>query len=228
LLVIDIKFPAQIVFPHPSLADQADGLLCFSKELNDDIVLFAYLFGVFPWNNNSKEVHWWYTNPRFVLAPNEIHISGNLRKMLKSQRHTVTYDKAFDEVIEACAFSKRKNQRGTWIHDRQMQVFKNLHRKGWAHSVEVWENDVLVGGLYGLRVGKVFFGESMFHKVSGASKIAFVHLCEKLQELHVELIDCQMRTPLLESFGASDISGKSFLSILRKNMFEPAGCSPWS
>jgi len=228
LRVVDINFPYQIVFPHPSLAETTDGVLCFSETQDEHLVLFAYIFGIFPWNNSPGIVHWWFTNPRFVLKPDAIHISGNLRKLVNSAKFRVSFDQSFDQVIECCANVRRKGHKGTWIHEQQMSVFKKLHVLGWAHSVEVWEDDNLVGGLYGLCIGKVFYGESMFHLVSGASKVAFVHLCQKLQELRIRLIDCQMRTDLLESFGANDISGDAFMTILKKNIFEEVDNTSWS
>jgi leucyl/phenylalanyl-tRNA--protein transferase len=218
--LIDLEFEAVPVLPHP-LAFQEGRFepIFYTTNFNLDLTIFCYLNGIFPWNEADYPFYWWYTNPRFVIRPHDIHISKNLNKLVKSGKFYTTMDTCFDQVIDHCATIIRKGQRSTWIKKTQKQVFIELHKRGWAHSVEVWRDDQLVGGLYGMALGNVFFGESMFHLETDASKVAFVALANYLSQSGYWLIDCQMETPLLASFGGHFIGGDDFYDILKENLF---------
>lgn len=204
--------PAQ--FPDPQYAlVEPDGLLAVGGDLSPARLLNAYRQGIFPWYSEGQPILWWSPNPRAVLYPNALKISQSLRKKLRKQLFRVTLDTAFPEVIEACS-EPRAEQDGTWITDEMKQAYIHLHRIGFAHSVECWEDEQLVGGLYGISMGKVFFGESMFARRSDASKIAFAHLVEQLKDWGFGLIDCQVHTGHLASLGAEDIPRVSFLELL--------------
>ena len=183
-----------------------EGLLAYGGDLSMPRLLSAYHQGIFPWYSQNDPILWWSPDPRFVLFPKQIKISKSLKKVLK--RFEVRTNTAFQEVIENCA--KIGRQEGTWIDDQMIESYCRLHQNGYASSIEVWQEDCLVGGLYGVHLGKIFFGESMFSLVSNASKVSLVFLCS----LDFELIDCQMHTEHLESMGAVFISRKSFLQYL--------------
>jgi len=207
------RLDKRIVFPDPSLAED-DGLLAVGGDLSTNRLLLAYHNGIFPWYNDDTPILWYSPHERFVLFPEELKISKSMRQVLKSERFKVTYDQNFNEVINACSSVGRKDQPGTWITDDMKQAYIRLHKEGHAHSVEVWENEELVGGLYGVQVGEVFCGESMFSKVSNASKVALISLCDTSNN---KLIDCQVYTEHLESMGARMISRKEYLGILQNN-----------
>ena len=206
-----IVLSKKLVFPNVSLAD-ADGVLAFGGDLSTERLLLAYQSGIFPWYNQGEPIVWYAPPKRMVLFPNEIKISKSMRSIIKKKRFQITINKAFEAVIANCRTIDRKDQDGTWITDEMHQAYINLHHLGYAKSIEVWDDDVLVGGLYGVSLGKVFCGESMFSKVSNASKLAFIHLAT----LDYELIDCQMYTDHLASLGAREIDRFNFSLLLAK------------
>ena len=213
-------------FPHPLLADP-DGLLCMGSSLNLDNILLAYQFGIFPWSNEGEPLLWWYTHPRCVLFPDKLKIHKSMKPYLNGNKFSVTFDTKFSEIIERCKSKKRPGQDGTWITQKIKSVFQELHEKGIAHSVEVWQNKKLVGGLYGIALGKIFFGESMFADVSNASKFGFIKLVQILKQKGFELIDCQQETQHLISLGAETISKEYFYNRLRKNIFQKTLMGTW-
>jgi len=202
----------RIWFPSPELADE-DGLLAIGGDLSAQRLLLAYRNGIFPWFSEGDPILWYAPHERFVLFPEKLKVSSSMHKILRSASFRITYDQAFTEVINACAISSRKGQAGTWITDTMKSAYIHLHDLGYAHSVEVWENDILVGGLYGVQVNHVFCGESMFARVSNASKVALIYLC---QNHHFNLIDCQVYTSHLDSMGADFISLEEYLALLNK------------
>lgn len=205
-----------MVFPHASLSD-GDGLLAVGGDLSPDRILLAYKNGIFPWFNPGELFLWWSPDPRFVLFPEELKVSKSMRPYFNQKKFTVKYDTCFRQVIENCSQFKRKGQNGTWITDEMIEAYVNLHEMGWAHSVEVYADEELVGGLYGIAMGKVFFGESMFANVTNASKFGFISLVRQLLKRGFTLIDCQQETPHLASLGATAIPRDSFLDIMDKN-----------
>ncbi len=205
----------RLSFPPPHLAIK-EGLLAVGGDLSAERILLAYRSGIFPWYSSGEPILWWSPDPRLVLYPDELRISKSLRKVIKRSHFHITVDRAFDAVIQACAEAKRSYGEGTWITDGMKNAYRELHRKGYAHSVEAWQSERLVGGLYGISIGRVFFGESMFSRVSNASKVAFVSLVENLKRIRFKLIDCQVRTDHLIRFGAREIPRKSFLEQLEK------------
>lgn len=207
----------ELVFPHPSLADE-DGLLAVGGDLSIDRLMLAYENGIFPWYNEDSPILWYAPLERFVLSPPKMKISKSLQQVLKTGKFEVTYDRNFPEVIRSCADISRKDQDGTWIVADMQEAYIELHRAGYAHSIEVWENNLLVGGLYGVQVGKVFCGESMFSKASNASKIALVFLAKNFG---LELIDCQIPSEHLAKLGAEIIPQKDYLLILKNQETRP-------
>jgi len=207
------RLDKRIIFPNPSLAEE-DGLLAVGGDLSTSRLLLAYHNGIFPWFNDDTPILWYSPHERFVLFPNELRVSKSMRQVLKSDRFRVTLDQNFADVIDACSSAGRKGQDGTWITDDMKQAYIRLHKEGHARSVEVWKDEKLVGGLYGVQVGEVFCGESMFSKVSNASKVALISLCNTDK---YKLIDCQVYTEHLESMGARMISREEYLSILQNN-----------
>ncbi len=218
--------PEVDVFPHPFTAD-SDGFLALGGNLSPEKLLLAYQFGIFPWTNADEPLLWWYTHPRCILFPDSLRITKSMRPYLNGKRFRWSIDTAFSDVIAGCRQSDRKGQNGTWILQELEDSFTTLHNRGYAHSVEVWEDDKLVGGLYGLALGRIFFGESMFANVSNASKFGFINFVQFLQEKGFWLIDCQQRTQHLLSLGAETISGERFMDYLRKNIFESGFPGQW-
>ena len=217
-----------IIFPHPELANE-DGILAVGGDLSVNRLVYAYSIGLFPWFNPKDPILWWSPDPRFVLFPNELKISKSMRPYFNQQKFRVSFDQEFEQVIKACATHKREGQRGgTWITKSMINAYIDLHRAGWAHSVEVWQDDQLVGGLYGVSVGKVFFGESMFTRVSNASKFGFICLVKNLIAHDFNLIDCQQPTVHLGSMGARSIRRYEFLDLLRANEDEVSITGDWS
>ena len=206
-------------FPPFNTADE-DGLLAIGSNFNTDTLLKAYRSGIFPWFNEGELIFWYHPDPRFVLFPEKLMVSHSMRNVLNRHIFKFSFDKAFPQVIRNCRMAKRKNQPGTWITDEFEIAYTNLFNEGFAHSAEAWENNVLVGGLYGVLIGKVFFGESMFSTKSNASKFAFIKWVEILQKNGIELIDCQSHTPHLESLGAEQIPRNEFVSLLQKLVIE--------
>jgi len=204
-------------FPNPQ-GGPGDMPLAIGGDLHPDRLLKAYEMGIFPWYNKEDPILWWSPDPRMVLYPNAIKISKSMRKVIREGVFTLSFDTAFEEVITACQNIPRPDQEGTWISKDIVSSYTELHRKGYAHSVEVWSNKCLVGGLYGVSLGGAFFGESMFSNISNASKFAFIQLAEFLFEKGFDLIDCQVHTDHLESLGAQRISRAIFLSQLSTSL----------
>ena len=202
-------------FPPYDMADE-DGLLVIGSNFNTDTLLKAYRHGIFPWYIEGSQIFWYHPDPRFVLFPERLKISHSMRNVLNKNVFRFSVDKAFPEVIRNCRSAKRKDQSGTWITDEFENAYNYLFSKGYAHSAEAWENNQLAGGLYGVLIGKVFFGESMFSNKSNASKFAFINWVELLQKNGIELIDCQVYTAHLESLGAGLISRNQFMDLLEK------------
>jgi leucyl/phenylalanyl-tRNA--protein transferase len=205
--------------PSPALAE-SDGLLAIGGDLRPERLLNAYQMGIFPWYNQEEEILWWSPDPRCVLFPDELKVSKSMQRLIKQGRFKLTYNQYFNDVIKACKQIPRADQNGTWITEEMEIAYTELHHLNIAKSVEVWEGDQLVGGLYGLLIGKVFFGESMFSKRNNASKFAFIHWVERLKEQGVALIDCQQETAHLLSLGARSIARKDFLLLLKQNCLD--------
>lgn len=205
-----------LVFPHPVLREE-DGLLAVGGDLSLPRLLLAYRWGLFPWYHDDQPILWWWLAPRLMLRPQEIHISHSLQSILNKNVFRVTMNTAFREVIGECGKIKRMNQDGTWITNDMINAYVLLHLSGYAHSVEVWQDDELVGGLYGVAYGRIFSGESMFAKTSNASKVAFVYLARHLELKNFEWIDCQQDTAHLRSLGAALIEEDHFMQLLRDN-----------
>jgi leucyl/phenylalanyl-tRNA---protein transferase len=195
---------------------EPNGLIAIGGDLAAARLLSAYKQGIFPWFNEGEPVMWWSPNPRMVLFPNELKISKSLAKTLKNNAFETRMDTVFQAVITACSQTPRNDQPGTWISPEMITAYCELHRLGYAICAETWLNGKLVGGCYGIKIGRMFYGESMFHHVTDASKIAFVNLVNHLKNQQVELIDCQMKTPLLTSFGGREIEREEFMQNLTK------------
>lgn len=219
LIALDPFDPTQ-KFPESNLAlTDPNGLLAIGGCLSPQRLLNAYRHGIFPWYNEGEPILWWSPNPRLVLFPDAIKISRSLRKTINRQTYQLSVDQAFSQVISACA-EPRANQQGTWISAEMNDAYNKLHQLGSAHSVEAWLNDELVGGLYGIAIGQVFFGESMFHTKTDASKVAFVYLTRQLKQWGYQLIDCQVYSSHLVSLGAEEIDRQQFNMLL--DQFCPA------
>jgi leucyl/phenylalanyl-tRNA--protein transferase len=204
----------RLLFPDVEKADD-DGLLAVGGDLSPERLLLAYKNGIFPWFNEDSMILWWSPDPRMVLFPRKIKISKSMAQVIKSNKFRITWNTQFEEVVNACSAIKRKGQAGTWITPEMKSAYLKLHQMGIAKSIEVWENDNLVGGLYGIDLGNVFCGESMFSRKSNASKFAFISLAKELQQKEYKLIDCQVHTAHLESLGAEEIPRKQFIKILK-------------
>ena len=205
----------ELVFPPVHLANE-DGLLAVGGDLSVERLLLAYKSGIFPWYNQGEPIIWYSPNPRMVLFPQNLNISKSMRQVIRKQEFTITYNQNFEAVISNCKQIFRvSDQGGTWITNEMQEAYIELHKKGIAKSVEVWKNDELVGGLYGIDLGTVFCGESMFSKVSNASKLAFIYLVQKLEKENYKLIDCQVYNNHLASLGADEISRTTFLNYLK-------------
>lgn len=204
-------------FPNPEQAT-ADGLLAIGGNLSTEQLLLAYNSGVFPWYEDGQPILWWSPDPRMILFPEKFKVSKSLRKTLRSEKFKITFNQSFAAVIAQCGNVHRKGQAGTWITKEMQEAYLELHKAGYAVSIEVWEDDKLVGGLYGIDLPqrKVFCGESMFSLVSETSKVAFYHLSEYLKTKNYKFIDCQIYNPHLESLGAEEIPRKEFLKLLKE------------
>lgn len=211
MLFLDKNAP----FPNVNLADE-NGILAIGSDLSVERLISAYKNGIFPWYNQGEPIIWYAPQKRMVLFLNEIKIAKSMRKILQKELFTVTFNTNFKEIIHHCKTINRKNQNGTWITDEMEQAYIKLHQKGIAKSVEVWQNNTLVGGLYGVDLGKVFCGESMFSLVSNASKTAFITLALALEKQNYSLIDCQVYNKHLASLGAREISRETFMKILKQ------------
>jgi leucyl/phenylalanyl-tRNA---protein transferase len=200
-------------FPPAEMADE-DGLLAIGGDLSRERLLHAYRNGIFPWYEN-KYILWWCPDPRFVLFPPELKISSSMKQLLKKQIFEFSINRDFNAVISQCKAITRRGQDGTWITEEMRNAYNDLHHAGYAHSAEVRLNDELVGGLYGIRLGKIFYGESMFSKYNNASKYAFIRYVQQLKSEGVEMIDCQVYTSHLESLGARMIQRIQFLKLIK-------------
>lgn len=205
---------AKLLFPPVQLAEP-DGLLAIGGDLSAERLLLAYRSGIFPWYEGT-DILWWCPDPRFILLPGELQVSKSMHQLLRRQTFHFTINQAFEAVISQCKTVSRKDQDGTWISDDVKKAYIRLHQLGYAHSAEAWFQGELVGGLYGIRIGRVFFGESMFSKASNASKYAFIRYVHHLKEQDTTLIDCQVYTQHLESLGARMIGREEFLEMLRE------------
>ncbi|SEJ29072.1 leucyl/phenylalanyl-tRNA--protein transferase [Pseudomonas linyingensis] len=205
---------------------EPDGLLAAGGDLSPERLISAYRHGCFPWFQAGQPILWWSPDPRMVLFPNELHVSRSLRKAIRQAHFEVSFDRDFAGVIHACA-EPRSYADGTWITPAMQASYLELHRRGIAHSVEVWQEGELIGGLYGLAIGRLFFGESMFSRATDASKIGFVTLVEHLRDCGFALIDCQMHTTHLASFGARQISRADFAAYLARHL-DQTGPTPWA
>lgn len=202
----------ELVFPPVHLS-QPDGLLAMGGDLSVERLLLAYRSGIFPWFDGDIPL-WWCPDPRFVLFPSELNVSKSMKQLLKKHAFEFTINRAFPDVIQHCQRMERKDQQGTWITEEVKTAYIRLHQLGYAHSAEAWLNDELVAGCYGIRLGNIFFGESMFTKVSNGSKYAFINYVEQLKKENVQLIDCQVYTEHLESLGARMIERTQFIRLL--------------
>ena len=192
-----------------------DGLLAAGGNLAPDRLLYAYRRGVFPWYDSGQPIRWWSPDPRCVMLPDSFHMARRLRRSMQNSALEFSFNTAFRAVVEACA-ANRVGQKGTWITDEMIEAYSTLHGQGWAHSVEIWRDDELVGGLYGLAIGKAFFGESMFSRESNASKIAMWTLCGPLVRHRFEILDCQVGSPHLTSLGAILMPRSEFAALLER------------
>ncbi|WIX00933.1 leucyl/phenylalanyl-tRNA--protein transferase [Pseudomonas sp. AR5] len=211
----DLGFP-----PLEQALREPNGLLAAGGDLSAERLVAAYRHGCFPWYQEGQPILWWSPDPRTVLFPGELHVSRSLRKRIRQGELRVTFDQAFAEVIQGCA-EPRSYAEGTWITPAMQHAYIRLHERGIAHSVEVWRQGVLVGGLYGLAMGRLFFGESMFSRETDASKVGFVQLVERLRDWGFEMIDCQMHTHHLASFSARPIPRSEFKRLLAQHLQRP-------
>lgn len=206
--------PLPSLFPAIDAAlSEPNGLLAVGGELSTERLIDAYRHGIFPWFETDQPVLWWSPDPRAVIEPGEVHVSRSLRKTLRNGDYQLGLNSAFEQVIQACA-SSRKNSKGTWINDDMLSAYTELHKLGVAHSIEVYQQGQLIGGLYGVVAGHLFSGESMFHRQNNASKIAFVAICKYLEHLGWPLLDCQINNIHLESLGVKDIPRALFKQFL--------------
>jgi leucyl/phenylalanyl-tRNA--protein transferase len=217
----------ELVFPDPREAEP-DGLLAIGGDLRAERLLLAYAHGIFPWNLEDQPLLWWSPSPRAVLRPDEVHVPRSLKKAIRRAPFRITVDMAFERVIRACGRTRRPGQENTWITPELTRAFVELHRGGLAHSVEAWDGGKLVGGLYGLALGGVFCGESMFARADDASKIGFVALARQLARWGFTTIDCQVATPHLRSLGGTDIDLEPFLARLAAGTRAPGRLGPWT
>ncbi|MBC6427567.1 MAG: leucyl/phenylalanyl-tRNA--protein transferase [Ekhidna sp.] len=198
----------------PPVSDAEEGVVAIGGDLSPERLMLAYRSGIFPWYNEEEPIFWWSPNPRFVLFPRKLHISGSMKRILKRGEFTVSYDQDFDGVISQCKRIARKDREGTWITDEMKQAYIQLHTLGHAKSIEVRKEGELVGGMYGIDLGKVFCGESMFSKVSNASKVALIHFLRAFEAKGGKLLDCQVYSDHLASMGAEEIDRITFLNML--------------
>lgn len=215
------------VFPPPDRATP-DGILAVGGRPDPDLLLAAYSRGIFPWPHSGLPLLWFCPDPRFVLRPGEARLSRSLRRTMRRGGFEVRSDTAFEQVIRACARKRRPGQRGTWINRGMIRGYTALHERGFAHSIETWQEGRLVGGLYGISLGAVFYGESMFADVPDASKIAFATLLGNLLRWDFQLVDCQSYTEHLATFGAEDWPRERFLAALERALEVPTRMGPWT
>ncbi|OAI19898.1 leucyl/phenylalanyl-tRNA--protein transferase [Methylomonas koyamae] len=226
LTLLDSDHPEQAFPPLHKALKEPNGLLAFGGCLSPKRIVNAYRHGAFPWFNPGEPILWWSPDPRLVLFPEHLQVSRSLAKTLRKGRFEVRYDTAFKEVIAACA-APRSDSGGTWITDDMCRAYQTLHHLGIAHSCEAWRDGKLAGGLYGLAIGRVFFGESMFHRETDASKVAFVDLVERLSAWGYRLIDCQARSEHLLSLGAEEIPRQRFAELLERLCTQAPAAEAW-
>ncbi|WP_374679830.1 leucyl/phenylalanyl-tRNA--protein transferase [Hydrocarboniphaga effusa] len=223
---LDPRDPHQ-PFPSPHLAMRdPNGLLAIGGDLSMTRLIRAYSQGIFPWYNPDEPILWWSPDPRAVLLPDAMNVSRSLRKSIRRDDYAVTLDTAYTSVLAACA-GTRRHSRGTWLGPDMRLAYEELHRRGYAHSVEVWRGGELVGGLYGVALGRAFFGESMFSRANDTSKIALFWLCEQLRAWDFRLVDCQVASEHLKTLGAVDVSRERFLNLLRPAVNLPGRTGHW-
>lgn len=213
-------------FPHPSLADP-DGLLAIGGDLSEKRLLMAYSRGIFPWYGPGSPILWWSPEPRLLLYPKQIHIPRSLRRVVNSGRFSISSDNAFVRIIQNCAETKRRGWSGTWLVPEMIDAYIRLHEAGVAHSFEAWQKSRLMGGIYGLALGKAFFGESMYYRAPDASKTALVHLMIFLRENGYHFMDCQQTTGHMLRFGAREVSRKDFLTQLEAAVAQKGITGKW-
>lgn len=206
----------QLCFPHP-LTVNTNGILAIGGDLSSERLLLAYNYGIFPWYNPNEPIIWWCPSPRFVIIPHKIKVAKSMNAYFNQNKFKVTYNTQFHTVIRHCKDIYRPGQNGTWISDEMETAYIKLYEMGYVRSVEVWENDALVGGLYGVEIGRMFFGESMFSLRPNASKFGFISLARQLEKEGFKCIDCQQPNPYLESLGGEFIHGKIFHNLLKEN-----------
>ena len=206
-----------LIFPSVEMATD-EGIIAIGGDLGIERLLLAYRSGIFPWYNEDEPIVWWSPIPRFVLFPDKLKVTKSMQSVLNNGTFRFTINRAFNTVLQNCKSITRKDQEGTWITPEVQTAYTQLHELGYAHSAEAWMNGELVGGLYGIKLGNVFFGESMFSKVSNASKFAFINYVRHLQKENIALIDCQVYTAHLESLGAKMIKREVFIDLLKKHL----------
>jgi leucyl/phenylalanyl-tRNA--protein transferase len=221
------RLPEEPLFPPAHLASEG-GLLAVGGDLSLERLLLAYRQGIFPWYSEGEPILWWSPDPRLILHPQAIRISRSLKRTLNKAMFRVTMDRAFEQVIQACARLRMESGESTWIVEDMVQAYCRLHKDGFAHSVEAWQGKELAGGLYGVSLGGCFFGESMFTRVSNASKVAFVHLARQLSDWSFTLIDCQVTTGHLMRFGAREVPRPAFLDMLNQSLRLPTRRGAWT
>lgn len=226
LTVLDSFKPNQGFPALDQALNNPNGLIAVGGCLSPQRIINAYRLGIFPWFNPDEPILWWSPNPRLVLFPDKLNVSRSLNKTLRKQLFEIRFDSAFLSVMDACA-EPRPEQAGTWISDEMKQAYLQLHHMGFAHSVEAWQGHELVGGLYGLGIGQVFFGESMFHRKTDASKVVFVTLVKQLIHWGYRLIDCQVSSEHLVSLGAEDISRRDFANLLNQYCDQQPEAKAW-
>jgi leucyl/phenylalanyl-tRNA---protein transferase len=220
------KLDDRLAFPPPNLAE--DGLLAVGGDLRPERLVLAYTRGIFPWYEDGLPILWHSPDPRMVLEPERLRVPRSLRKTVRKRLYRITYDRAFRDVMEACATAPRAGQDGTWITREMVAAYTRLHDLGLAHSVEAWRGRDLVGGLYGVSLGAVFFGESMFARAPDASKVAFVTVVQELRARGITLIDCQVYTPHLARFGAEEWPRERYLAVLGAALRKPTLRGKWA
>ncbi|WP_299592626.1 leucyl/phenylalanyl-tRNA--protein transferase [uncultured Microbulbifer sp.] len=229
--ILSLLDPDIIAFPDTSCAlEDPDGLLAVGGDLTPEWLLAAYSRGIFPWFSDDQPILWWSPSPRCIVRPASTRFSRSLKKVIRRGHYQVTFNQAFEQVLDGCA-APRAQESGTWITEDMREAYLAMHQLGHAHSVEAWLDGELVGGLYGLAIGQVFFGESMFHRATDASKVAFAHLVRQLAEWGCELIDCQVSNPHLASLGAVEVPREEFERLLADGISENRAInsfpSPW-
>ena len=220
------QLTAELVFPDPEWSNP-EGILAVGGDLRIERLLLAYQQGIFPWYEEGYPLLWWSPPTRCILKPEEFHASRSLKRLLRQRRFRVTIDQAFAQVIRACAQTRLADGKGTWITQDMINAYCDLHAAGFAHSVEAWDGERLAGGIYGVSLGRAFFGESMFAQVTNASKVAFFNLTQKLVEWEFSLLDCQITNPHLQSLGAYEISRADFLGRMAEALTFPTRQGKW-